>query len=169
MSIKVFGILELNNMDLSTKEQEVKKQADISFLIAEKAIKNKIGINLGENIFSGFLRTYERSTKRIPFELTDDPMDINAECLFTGEYVIEVGDDLGEHLESRMLRVQNFLDEVLKTKSINKIRLDLNALDMREDCLEVLEINVANFCSKSLDLYKKNSNWTPVIRIIIKE
>ena len=162
MSIKVFGILELKN------ELTLKEKIELSFLVVEMAIKNKFGINLGGNIFSGFRKKYEKSSKKIfIFEITDDPLDINAECLFTGNYIIEANDELGENLKSRMLRVQNFLDMLLKTTKINRIILDINALEINEYTPELSELNAKEFCNKILELYKQNENQTPTIRIIV--
>jgi len=164
MSIKAFGILELKN------ELTLKEKIELSFLIVEIAIKNKFGVNLGGNIFSGFRKKYEKSSKKIfILEITDDPLDINAECLFAIDGLkIEIENvriDSGECLSARMLRVQNFLQELLQTKNISKIILEINSED--EEHLETVEVMVNNFCSKILQLYKPIECLPPSIRIII--
>ncbi len=171
MSIKVFGILGLSNINLSLVEERVREKVQISFLVIECAIKNKIGINLGGNIASCFKGRVKDLTEKIPFELTDDPMDINAECLFKGDGVtVHVGGvrvDTGETLSDRMSRIQSFLGGLLKNIHVNKIVLDINIEDGDE--FETIEMKVNNFCSKMLELYKQEEGWTPTIRIVINK
>ena len=110
-------------------------------------------------------------SKKIYFELTDDPMDINAECLFAGDNVtVKVNDvqiNNEESLASRMIRVQNFLEELLKIKNTIRIILDIDALNIDENLIDIIKINVKDFQSKMIDLYKLNNNWEPTVRIIL--
>lgn len=76
MSIKVLGILELTNTKLPISEE-----IQLCFFVTKVATKNKIGIKLGGNIFSGFLKKFKTLSGKILFELIDGPMDVNAECL----------------------------------------------------------------------------------------
>ena len=165
MSLKVLGILEFNN------ELELKTEVELSFLISTIALQNKFGINLGGNIFPGFLKIGNEYSKKIYFELTDDPMDINAECLFAGDNVtVKVNDvqiNNEESLASRMIRVQNFLEELLKIKNTIRIILDINALNIDESLTDIIKINVKDFQSKMIDLYKLNNNWEPTTRVIL--
>ncbi len=179
MSIKVFGILELN------KGLKLDEEIDLSFLVVAIAIKNKFGVNLGGNIFSGFRKKYGRSSKKIfIFEITDDPLDINADSLFIGdnigEYICEIDfkvneisprckEDTGESLLSRISRVQNFLRELLRNEYIYKITLDINALDINEEDVEIIEISIDDFCEKMIELYKREDNWTPTVRLIVSK
>ncbi len=169
MSIKVFGILVLNNANMPTNEQMMKAKIDISFLITEKAMDNKLGINFERNIFDGFMKNYFYRLNEIPFELTNDPMDINADDLFSCDYIIDENDPLSESLKSRMFRVQKFLIELLKTRYVQKITLNVNALGMFGVDIETIEVNVDDFCKNMVSLYEKNNNWIPTVRIVIKE
>lgn len=168
MSIRVFGILELNSSDLPSKEQEIRNEVKISFLVVECATRNKLGVKLGGNVFPNFLKNIKSLSGLMPFELADDPMDVNAECLFSGEGATESANgvrvDTGESLSTRMLRVQSFLNELLKTKHVNKIVLDIN---IEEGEIETIEVNINNFCSKMLELYEREENWTPRVRVVI--
>jgi len=169
MNIKIFGILELLNINFSSREKIIKEEVVMSFLLVEIATKNRLGIKLGGNVFSGFLKKFENLSSKMPFELTDDPIDINAECLFIGDkikiYVNETRMDIGESLLSRMSRVQNFLNDLLKVKHFNKILLDINIESGDE--FETIKVKINDFCSKMLELYKQNENWTPTVQIDI--
>ena len=164
MSIKVFGTLTINDNTM-----QVSQEVLISFLIVETAMKNKLGVNLGGSITHTFLERCKKVNGVIPFELTDNPMETNVNCLFMGRGIVGDVDSaraaMGESLTSRMLRTQRFLCEVLKIKDAQKIILDIN-IEV-EAQIETIEINVNNFCSTMLELYKQEEILTPSIRIII--
>ena len=171
MSIKVLGVLELTKEEPS--QLSIMRRDQISFFTVEAATKNRIGIKLGINVFPGFLKKFKVLSGKILFELIDDPMDVNAECLFMGNGIGVYSGDLrvnsDESLASRMLRVQKFLIELLKLNDIKKITLNINALDMGEDDFETIEINVQNFCNTMINLYKQNDNWTPVVKLMLNK
>ena len=171
MSILVCGKLELNNANMPYEEK-----VDLSFLTVEKATKYKIGINLGDTIWNGFLKQCSGSSEELPFELTDFPMSNVTEDLFWGKSVEFLNDEEKKHIDhieetlfSRMMRVQNFADELLKTKLINKVILDVDAIDIDYNDIEVIEINVNDFCKKMIELYEHGENWTPTVRVIMEE
>ena len=140
MSIKAFGVLELSNNNLPLEEE-----IQIFFGVVENAIKNKFGVNLGGNVSSSFRKSIKNLSEKIPFELIDNPMDVNATGLFAGNG-IHIGDirvDTGESLSSRMSRVQNFLNEVLKIQHVNKIVLDIDIESGDE--FETIKVSVNNF------------------------
>ena len=167
MSTKVCGIIELNKIDIQRQEKTL-----LYFFIVDKATSSGIGIILGPKVFSGFLQKRKHSLWEIPFELADDPTDVNAECLFTGDgiemYSSGIRIDTGESLSSRMTRVQNFLENLLMSKLIKMITLDINFIDMDEDTVEIIEIKANDFCKKMIELYQHKDNWTPVVRVVIK-
>jgi hypothetical protein len=167
MSTKAFGIFELKN-----KKFELIKESDLSFYIMQKAIDNKIGVNLGGNVFKSCLGRFKNVLSKIPFELIDDLIDINAEVLFSGDGVnISVcGEryDTGESLVSRMNRVQKFFHEVLKCGDFSKVILDVDMIEDIEDCkFETLKIDVRDFSSKMVESFTKNDNFVPSVRVII--
>jgi hypothetical protein len=166
MSINVCGILGLTKTKLSPTERKL-----LCFSIVEKAIQNAFYISLGIEIFSGFTKKFANLPGKILFELNDDPMDPNAECLFMGEGITSPspGNICEESLAKRMSRVQNFLVELLQSDLIHQITLNINFIDMGEDDFEIIEINVEDFAKTMLALYEKNENWTPVVRIIVSK
>lgn len=165
MGEKVFGVFVLYN-----KKFPLHEEIDFCFFVARKAIEKKIGIKFWGNVSEQFRIGVENLQEKIPFELLDNPMKVDAECLFVGDGVKVCVDgtrvDAGESLKSRMLRVQDFLDEVLKTKSIKEIVLDIN-IENKEH-IETVDVRVNNFCSKMLKLYEQNNNRTPIIRVFVK-
>jgi hypothetical protein len=167
MSIKAFGIFDLLN-----KEIKLIKKVDLSFYIIQKAIDNGVGVNLGGNVFNLCLDRFKNIGQRISFEFIDNPMDINAQVLFNGDgveiFVHKTRCDTGESLSSRMNRVQKFFHEVLKCGDFSKVILDVDMIEDIEDCeFETLKIDVKDFSSKIVELFKKNDNFTPSVRVII--
>lgn len=166
MSIRVFGVLELADTGL-----QLDKQIGLSFLIVEQAAKNKIGIKIGGNVDPNYTKKFDNMMRKLPFELMDDPIDINAECLFIGNGIeLDISGeriDFGESLPDRMLRVQNFLVELVKNSQVDQIILDINIEEGDE--FERIEIPVMDFRARMLSLYERESNWTPTVRLIIKK
>ncbi len=163
MSIKVFGVAEFSNQKLP-----LAKKMESCFFVVEKATENKLGTRLGCNVASNFRDKFKNFIGIIPIELTDNPLVANAESLFAGHgktYVGKANVDSDESLSSRMMRIQNFICEVLKIEHINKITLDINVKD--GDQFETIEIGINDFCRKMLELYEREENWTPTVRIRI--
>jgi hypothetical protein len=172
MSVAVRGIIELNGTNQLSTEERIRTEVALSFSIVEIATKNRLGIKLGGNVSLSFMKKFKDLSEKILFELMDDPMDLNAECLFTGDgiemYSSGIRIDTGESLSSRMTRMQNFLENLLMSKLIKKITLDINFIDMDEDTVEIIEIKADEFCKKMIELYQHKDNWTPVVRVVIK-
>lgn len=164
MSLKVYGILKFADAEL-----QINKQIELSFLIVESAAKNKMGVKVGGNVEQKNAERFKNLFDKLPFELTDDPIDINAECLFAGDGIqIRVSGtrvDSGEPLISRMSRVQNFLKELAENNTVDQIILDINIEDGDE--FETVEVNVDEFSETMIALYEKEGNWTPTIRLVI--
>lgn len=164
MSTKVFGFLELADNKLRISEQ-----IDLAFIMVECATKNRIGIKVGGNLAQKEIQKYGNLLNKLPFELMDDPMDINAECLFSGEGIeirnFEVRVDLAETLVSRMSRVQGFLQEMLINRAVEKIILDINIEEGDE--FKTFGISAIEFSEKIVKLYEQERNWTPTVRFII--
>ncbi len=162
MSIKVLGVFKLNSK--ITVEQDI----EMAFWMTQEAINNKIGINLGGNIFSGWLSKNNFDRDEMPYEITDDPLDVNVDLLFVGDgkrlIISDQVVNTGESLLSRMNRVQNFLEKLLQHPLAEKVILDIN---IEDDEFETLECKVQNFSDTMIDLYKKEENWTSDIRLVI--
>ncbi len=171
MSIKALVRLKLNNENINLDEK-----IDFSFEITGLAVKHKIGTNFGGNISSAFSDLLKSLKKdEILFELTDDPMDINAENLLSGECEIDTSTIhvalVYESLSSRMTRIQSFFEELLKNKLIKDITLDIDALETNNEynVFETINLTIGEFCSKMLELYKKENQITPTVRIHLKK
>jgi len=166
VSLKVFGVFHIDNSAITVDEI-----VRISFSMVQKAIKKNVGIKLGGSITQSFLDRYENISQAIPFELTDNLMEESASCLFSGDVGSVKTNSIhmctNESLESRMFHVQNFLGELLKIKEAKKIVLDINTKE--EVFFETIKISVENYCKAMLELYEKNNNMTPVMRIVLKK
>lgn len=104
------------------------------------------------------------------FELTDSPWDPNAECLFSGDgikiKVLGIRVDSGDNLSSRMYRVQQFINSVFDEKVITKIVMYINV--EAGDEFQVIEVKVNEFTIKMLELFEKEDNWTPSVKLVIE-
>ncbi|PYG87270.1 hypothetical protein LY28_02175 [Ruminiclostridium sufflavum DSM 19573] len=164
MSIKAWGIFQLYNSDFSIQEK-----VELAFVATIIATEHKIGLKLGGNVEPHILRNIGNLEGKIPFELTDDPLDVNAHCLFVGDgievLVAENRVDTGESLVARMERIQNFFTEMLMNKAIKSIKLFLNVEEGDE--VDTLDVSVSEFSKKMVELYEQEGNWTPIVKAII--
>ncbi len=150
---------------------ELDRKIDLSFNITGLGVKYKIGTNFGGNIAKNFSEILQNlNENEVLFELTDDPMDINAEALFLGDGIsltvcgYEV--DTSESLLSRMTRVQKFFEEILANENVSGASIDIDALntfDYQE--FDKLDIKVSDFANTMVELFKKEEQWTPTVRI----
>ncbi len=166
MNLKVFGILVPYNY----QRLPLKEEIDFCFLTTKKAIKNKLGIKFGGNVSEQFASKTENKKMQIPFELVDNFMVSNANCLFVGEGIKVSIDgiriDNGESLKSRMSRVQNFFVELLQADKVSDVILYVNT--KYEDKSEPINVEIDHFCDKILELYNQNNNLTPAVKMIMK-
>jgi len=164
MSIIIYGALEFKDENL-----QLDKRIEVSFDFVQCAIKNKIGIKVGGNTNQILLKNIKDMKNKLAFELTDDPIDTTAECLFAGNGIkIQISDvriDSGESLASRMTRLQNFFREMLENIIIKRIDLRVNIEDGDE--YETILVNADDFCNTIVALYEQENNWTPTVRIEI--
>ncbi len=162
MSIKAFGSFRFD----TDKRLDM---TESSFNITSLAIKYKFGIKLGGNATSYLVEPTALENRKILYELIDDPMDVNAQCLFSGDNIeVSVNGkrvDTGENLRSRLLRVQHFFGEIIERLYVNKIVLNLNI--EKGDEFETIEISVNDISDILLRLYEREGNWTPTVRVII--
>ena len=163
MSWKVLGVLDVSK----SVEFDLKERIALSFLVVERATKYKIGVKLGGNIFSGFRKSYKETPNSILFELTDDPMDLNADNLFAGEYAPEADISPEDHFYPRMLRIQGFLKELLETKIVDKIVLNININNGND--AKTVTTTIDNFYTTMLKLYTETENfWMPTAIVIVE-
>lgn len=167
MSVGVFGTFHIMK-NLNNNEQINK----LSFFIAKAALDSDIWVNQGINVSDRakyFLeKIHKRSKFEKIFELSDNPMDSNAECLFGGDGIeIYVGDnrvDQGISLKSRMLNVQQFFNSIFSSGMIDKVELYVNIESGDE--YETKYIEVCDFCEAILKVYE-DEDWTPSIKFSI--
>ncbi|MBU4270174.1 hypothetical protein KJ644_01695 [Candidatus Dependentiae bacterium] len=166
MSIKILVKIELTEKNIILDEI-----IDLSFFITGLGIKYRIGTNFGGNIAPVFSKISQGLKKNeMIFEITDDPMDINAENLFSGDCDISQGEEhiklVYESLFSRMSRVQEFLENLLNNKKIKKLIVNVNALDTFDyQKFDKIEITVSEFTSKMVELFAQHNQMTPTVRI----
>ena len=160
MSIKAFGSFEFNKKINMTNS---------SFDITSIAVKHKLGIKLGGNATSFLIKSTTRCEERISYELIDDPMDVNAQCLFSGDNIeVSVNGrriDTGESLRSRLFRLQQFFVETIEKVYVDKIVLNIN-IEMGDE-FETLEININDISDILIKMYESGGNWTPSVRLVI--
>ena len=158
MDSKALIKIELN------KEITLDEQINLSFQITKLAAKNKIGTNFGGNIAQSFSHRLKNLKKNeILFELTDDPMDIDATELFMGAGFPDYS--------KRMQNIQIFLKTLFLDKIIFKLTLDINPYATEVETIEfkvpIINIKVNDFCSKIFELQEKIFHQAPQVRFII--
>ena len=164
MSTKVIGEIAISKIPVSD-------QILLAFQIVKLATDNSLGIVMGANSYGNkYLETKPQSSG-ISFALSDDPLDNNCEYLFSGDDVtIETFGHLEtkkESLVQRMLRVQNFLSEVMNNKDVIRIILEIDPDAATVD--PVINIIVSDFKETMLMLFKENDNIVPNINICIRK
>ena len=161
MSIKVCGYIH-------TVPLEISQLVDLYFKITKLSYENKIGIRLGGNATEFARNKFNQNTCGIIFDISDDPLDFNAEILFSGDNCkIFVGGsrvDYGESLYSRMSRIQSFLFKLLEINPITKIILDVDYLNFSD--LPVVKLHPIDYCNKIIKLFGFD-NVTPSVRFVI--
>ncbi len=161
MSIRAWGFIELNEITYLEKEA-------FSFEVVAAASNNKIGIKLGHNIPPEFQEEIKNRPDILPFELVDNPMTNVAEVLLIGDgiHVSEIGTrmDSGEELDSRINRIQQFLDRILEFDTVRRIILHTDSGFNEE---QTIYIRISDFKKIVIDLYKQAENWTPTKKFVI--
>ena len=71
--------------------------------------------------------------------------------------------------DDRMKKIQDFITKLLSLNLIQSVALYINVIDMEENNIETLQTNVENFSMFMMDLYERENNWTPVVKIIIRK
>jgi hypothetical protein len=175
MSNKAWGIIELTQaMDPPTNDLDEpfnsKTAIDLAFSVTSIATKNRIGIKFGGNVTREYLKLIERKPELLPFELLDDPIMNVAHGLFSCDdhafYDDHEPGGRGESIESRMNRIQRFLEEtILASNDIKRIILNLDA--MSEGNEPSREIKANDFKNLMLSLYKKYNGCAPSVSFSI--
>ncbi|MFH1461433.1 MAG: hypothetical protein ABIF12_00585 [bacterium] len=147
------------------------KKIDLSFYFLSLAVKFRLGINLGGNIARVFWVKLEDLDKNVIIgELLDNPIDVNAENLFSGDLPIDQEKKhlnlVYESLFSRMSRVQNFFQMILNDENISSISVDIDALNTFDyQDFKKITINTDQFVNTMIRLFEDNDQETPTVRI----
>ncbi|WP_160675077.1 hypothetical protein [Clostridium sp. C8-1-8] len=169
MSIGVFGVFHISENYITSE-----KMTDLSYFIAKRALDSRFWVNQGTNVSerTKYYINKVRGKNELEkvFELTDNPMDSNAECLFGADgieiYVCGNRLDSGESLTVRMSIVQEFFKSILRTGDIIEIELYINIEPGDE--YDIINVEVDNFCEVLSEVYKNEDGWTPSIKILMK-
>lgn len=163
MSIRAWGKINLMGIDMPVEEE-----IELSFALTIVAAKNRIGVKLGGNVSQHIRRELGELASAVPFELMDDPLDVNAHCLFMADGVpVVVGNtraDTGESLATRIGRVEGFFRDVLKNEVVQNVEL---FLAIEDDEFGTLQVRLDDFSSTILQLYTYETHWAPSVKLII--
>jgi hypothetical protein len=125
MSEKCWGVFEFARDDLTYIQVR-----DMSFQIVSAAVNHRIGVLLGPNVETYLRPGWSNIPKSLEFELADGFEDNTTTVLlgsdgikhlFMGERV-----DLGESLASRLGRLEQFLQDVLKVQYVQRIIMTID-------------------------------------------
>jgi hypothetical protein len=162
MSTMAWGSIIFEDKLVSEKEN-----ISLAFKIIIIAAKYNIAIDLGARVKPWVYERFKKlefSPNSLPFQLTNHSLDPNVNALFTGEGNEVLEESWDESLESRMERIQEFIEETLCIKLIKRI---IFYIDPGYNNENVLIINANEFKSKIIELFLLNNNMTPNIKFII--
>lgn len=159
MSINAFGIFVIdNNISL---QDSINLAYDLKLL----SVKSKFGLQLGSNISirsTNFIKEQHGFTKNeMRFEITDDPLDCNAETLFGG-YDPE---ETEYNLEYRLHKIKSFLNDVFATNIVKQVYLYIN-LESGDE-YSTHNISLMEFEKEVFNLFLEEEGWTPSIKVVI--
>lgn len=164
MSIRAWGGFDFED------EAALDEKMKFAFEATKVASENEIGIILGWNVSSDLREEFRNASNILPFEIVDDPTTNIAEELFSGDgvrlFVEHKRVDKGETLDSRMTRVQRFLQQVLQIKTVKGVILHVSEGFGEE---VVLETSVDGFKDKILGMYTHGRTWTPTVKFILNK
>ena len=164
MSVRSWGTIGMD--EKSTVGDRVK----LGFDATKMASENGIGVILGGNVASDLWEQFEAKPSALPFEIVDDPISNVAQETFAGDEVKVLVQhrrvDKGESLDSRMTRVQRFLERLLQIEIVKQVVLHISEGFGEET---VVEIAAGEFKSTVLDMYKREKNWTPTVKFVLRK
>lgn len=163
MSISSYGIIILKNY-----QETLSEKIEFSFKIQEIANRNRIGVNQGGNISEHSIKCLKEMVGKDvyghKFELTDDPLDYNAEYIFGGyDYDKEIYEE--DSFEIRIRKVNRFIKEVLEVKTVERLELFINVDSGCE--FKIIDMNLKDFCNRMTKEFIQEDGWTPSLKIII--
>lgn len=162
MSTRVWGTIEFG--DVKVSEEEL---VDIAFKIIIVGAENKIAVDLGARVKPWVYERYmkiEQSQNLLPFQLTNHSLNPNVDALFTGEGNEVYGDSWDESFDSRMTRLQRFIESTLKIKPVNKLIMHIDP-EYGEEV--IVNVKANRFKAKILEIYQLHDNMIPNAIFII--
>ena len=138
MSTCVCGIV---CTDIHDVDYEVKLAFYFEKIANEYSIGTKMGGNISDKVYKKYTKTQGKGG--IVFELTDSPLDNNAENLFWPN-------DFGgaDSLQCRIQRIQNLFERLLGYKHVTKIVFETNYLFDDGNERDSIVVSQTDFCTK---------------------
>jgi hypothetical protein len=163
MSTLSWGALILENTKIRGLEL-----SNLAIKIIEIGIRYRIFFSFGAHMSQQYGKEFQGSRGILPFEIVDDPISPVADILFGGDGVeIYYGADQmdsGESLEVRIGRLQSAFNGILELNLIKETILYINPGYGKSNDIEV---KIENLNNKMLEVYKKNNNSIPYVKIYI--
>ena len=147
---------------------------DISYFLLEKAIINRIGLNMNYNLTKlGFcrypLRDYLKTDGYIPYEILDDPLSNDCHKIFEGIWYIDKTYKIACVNQSRLPNIQNFFEDIIWHEKISHIIFELQGVHSYGlKKFSEYQIRANQFCKTIIDAPNEEStDGMPTIRLNI--
>ncbi|UVI28497.1 hypothetical protein [Paenibacillus spongiae] len=146
------------------------EMTDISYFLLEKAIINRIGLNLNYVLTVHALHKYPLrdylKDGYIPFEIVDAPWVAECRKIIEGVWYADKTFRIACVDQSRLPSIQNFFEEIIGHEMISHIMFELEDLhNMPADFYE-FEIKANQFCQIIINTPNHN-NSMPILRLKI--
>ena len=143
---------------------------EVSYFLLEKAILNRIGLNINSCLTELALYKYPADDYLkygyIPYEIVDTPWSGECHKIFEGIGYTDKTYKIDSIDQSRLPDVQKFLYDIIGNKQISYIILELEDIHLWPREFTEYEINANKFCQTILDSPNQNCNM-PTLRLKI--
>ena len=144
---------------------------DISYFLLEKAIANKIGINMNCNLTNRGLYKFPLcdyfKNGYIPYEILDDPLSRECHKIFENIMYADKSFKIAFSERSRLYTVQNFFESVMDYEKISHITLEIEDVHLHPLEFFEWEIKANQFCQTIMDTPNEKHAEMPAIRLNI--
>jgi hypothetical protein len=173
MSALVWGAIEVKNITITLREL-----VNLASDIAMAAARNKLGFDIGYRVAPElyvFFKKFHNIKNSLPFSLSAHPLNASMISLiirdgseeYSGNEIFGLDiDDPYESLDSRMSRIQAFLEEALNITNVKNIILHI---DSGWDSDTIAQISAKDFKKELLPLYRNRLFPPSVIFTISKD
>lgn len=147
---------------------------NISYFLSEKAINNRLGLNLycnltAKGLYKYPLRNYLKDGY-IPYEILDDPLSSECIKIFNGVWYTDKTWKIAFAEKSRLPAVQKFFEDIIVHEKISYITLEIQ--DEHAWPIEYIdyEIRADQFCQTIMDAPNDKCFEMPPLRLkIVKQ